>query len=54
MVRAQLPSDAVPSSAPQRIEETCRRFETAWKAGERPRIEDFVGEPGAEAGSAIT
>jgi hypothetical protein len=28
----------------QWINEVCNRFELAWKAGERPRIEDCVGE----------
>src|SRR4051812_6094634 len=34
------------------IEEVCDRFEAAWKAGQGPRIEDFLGdtpEPGRSA-----
>lgn len=27
-----------------RLEEICDRFEAAWKAGERPTIEDYLGE----------
>src|SRR4051794_16809497 len=35
----------------QRIDEACDRFEDAWKAGRRPRIEGYLGAvpaPGAE------
>jgi serine/threonine protein kinase/Flp pilus assembly protein TadD len=34
------------------VDEWCRRFEAAWTAGQRPRIEDFLGnlrEPGRSA-----
>jgi WD40 repeat protein/tRNA A-37 threonylcarbamoyl transferase component Bud32 len=31
-------------SAEQRIDAVCRRFEAAWKAGERPRLEDHLGQ----------
>jgi hypothetical protein len=27
----------------QRVDEVCDRFEDAWKAGQRPRIEDYLG-----------
>ena len=30
----------------QRIEEACDRFEAAWRANGRPRIEDYLGEDG--------
>ena len=38
----------------ERIDAACDRFEAAWKAGRRPRIEDYLGEaPGAgPAGAA--
>jgi hypothetical protein len=28
----------------QRIDKVCDRFEQAWNQGQRPRIEDFLGE----------
>jgi serine/threonine protein kinase len=38
------PSSAdVPVSEMLRIEEACNRFEAAWQAGERPRVEDYLG-----------
>jgi WD40 repeat protein/tRNA A-37 threonylcarbamoyl transferase component Bud32 len=27
------------------VDEACDRFEAAWRAGDRPRIEDFLGDP---------
>jgi predicted Ser/Thr protein kinase len=44
-------SDAVPPSPSleRRIDGACDRFEAAWRAGQRPRIEEFLGdasEPG--------
>ena len=32
-----------------RIDATCDRFEALWRGGPRPRIEDFLAEPGADA-----
>jgi serine/threonine-protein kinase len=38
-------------SLQQRIDEVCLRFERAWKAGQRPALEDFLGSsPEAERG----
>jgi serine/threonine-protein kinase len=37
--RRQLPLDVL-----DRIDQICDRFEAAWEAGDRPRIEDFLGE----------
>ena len=38
------PGEGRPSpSQVGRVDEICDRFEAAWKAGERPRIEDFLG-----------
>jgi serine/threonine-protein kinase len=34
----------LPLSLGLRIEPACNRFELAWQAGQRPRIEDFLGE----------
>jgi hypothetical protein len=31
-------------SLEERIDQTCDRFEAAWMAGERPRIEDYIAE----------
>ena len=33
----------------QRVDEVCDRFEVAWKAGQRPHLEEYLGdtpEPG--------
>jgi serine/threonine protein kinase/lipopolysaccharide biosynthesis regulator YciM len=38
--------ESLPLSAERRVDETCRRFEGAWKAGPRPRLEDFLGDSG--------
>jgi serine/threonine protein kinase/formylglycine-generating enzyme required for sulfatase activity len=32
-----------PLSLALRLQETCHRFELVWKAGQRPRIEDYLG-----------
>jgi hypothetical protein len=46
--------DDVSFSAHDRIDQACDRFEAAWKAGERPRIEDSLGaETGAERGTLL-
>jgi serine/threonine-protein kinase len=44
----------VPYSAEQRINEVCGRFESAWRAGRRPRIEDYLGETPEPERSALT
>jgi WD40 repeat protein len=36
--------DHLPMSAEYRIHAACNRFELAWQAGQRPRIEDYLGE----------
>jgi serine/threonine protein kinase/tetratricopeptide (TPR) repeat protein/WD40 repeat protein len=33
----------LPLSAVRRVNEACNRFELAWQAGQRPRIEDYLG-----------
>ena len=35
----------------RRIDEVCRRFEAGWRAGSRPRVEDYLAEV-PEAGRA--
>jgi serine/threonine protein kinase/formylglycine-generating enzyme required for sulfatase activity len=37
-------SEALPPSRVDRIEGICDRFENAWQAGQRPRIEDYLSE----------
>src|SRR4051812_34123521 len=34
----------LPPTMAARIDEACDRFEAAWKAGSRPRLEDYLGE----------
>jgi hypothetical protein len=36
--------DSPSSSLLQRVDEICDRFEDAWKAGQRPRIEDYLSD----------
>ena len=36
--------EPLPRSAMRRVYEQCDRFDAAWQAGERPRIEDYLGE----------
>ena len=36
----------------QRVNEACDRFRTAWKAGQRPRIEDFLAGTAEQERSA--
>lgn len=35
--------ESLPADALLRVNEVCDHFEAAWKGGERPRIEDFLG-----------
>jgi hypothetical protein len=41
---SQRENPSVSLSVQQRVDEVCVRFEDAWRAGQRPRIEDFLGE----------
>jgi serine/threonine protein kinase len=43
----------LPLSGAQRVNEVCNRFELAWKAGQRPRIEDFLGDTPEPERSAL-
>jgi serine/threonine protein kinase/WD40 repeat protein len=36
--------ESLPLAGEARIDEICDRFEQAWKAGSRPRIEDYLGD----------
>jgi hypothetical protein len=51
-VSEALPGDngSLSLSALERVEQVCTRFDDAWLAGQRPRIEDFLGNT-AEAAS---
>ncbi len=46
MMQGLSPSSAerLPLSTERRINGICNRFEKAWRTGERPRIEDYLGE----------
>ena len=34
----------LPLPEAEHVDRTCDRFEAAWRAGERPRIEDYLAE----------
>ena len=36
------PNPLITLSADYRIDGVCRRFGSAWKAGQRPRVEDYL------------
>ena len=40
--------DSTPLPVRQRVDAVCRRFEDAWLAGARPRVEDYLGGLPAE------
>ncbi len=45
---------SLPLPALERIDKRCLEFEAAWKAGEAPRIEDYLGDAqGAERGELL-
>ena len=43
----------LPSSLARRLDETCNRFEAAWRNGERPRMDDFLSGPEDELYPAL-
>jgi hypothetical protein len=46
---------SLPLSARVRADEACDRFDDAWKAGARPRLEDFLGDAqGPERAALLT
>ncbi len=55
MTEASTPElDRLPRDAALRLERACDRFEAAWRTGQRPRVEDFLGrEPGREADALL-
>jgi hypothetical protein len=38
--------DALPLSIERKLNQICTRFETAWKSGAQPRIEDYLADLG--------
>ena len=45
--------ETLPLSGSRRVQEACERFEAAWRAGGRPRIEDHLGEAAGRERSVI-
>jgi hypothetical protein len=43
----------LPGLLARKIDQTCDRFEKAWLSGERPRVEDFLGEAPEEERTAL-
>jgi WD40 repeat protein len=43
----------LPLTATRRINEVCNRFELAWQAGQRPRVEDYLGDTPEPERSAL-
>jgi hypothetical protein len=41
---SEAPGRTLPLSVVQWVNAVCNRFEQAWRAGQRPRIEDYVGD----------
>jgi hypothetical protein len=37
-------TEDLPPMQVRRPDQVCDRFEAAWKAGQRPRLEDFLGD----------
>ena len=37
----------------RRFDQVCSRFETAWRAGQRPRIEDYLADGPATEGATL-
>ena len=48
----RLPPRLSPAEA-RRIDQTCDRFEAAWKAGRRPRLEEYLDASGEPVRSAL-
>jgi serine/threonine protein kinase len=50
---APRPDGRLPAAAALRLEEACARFEADWRAGGRPRLEDFLGPADAPERPAL-
>jgi tRNA A-37 threonylcarbamoyl transferase component Bud32 len=48
-----LDSEPPPESLARLVDQVCGRFEAAWRGGERPRVEDFLGDEPEPARSAL-
>jgi WD40 repeat protein/tRNA A-37 threonylcarbamoyl transferase component Bud32 len=46
-------SEPLPESLARLVDRVCDRFEAAWQGGERPRVEDFLGDEPEPARSAL-
>src|SRR2546421_697441 len=42
--RAVVGDESLPPSVALRLDGVCNRFETAWRDGRRPRVEEFLGD----------
>ena len=51
--RPSVDSGSLPATVVDRIDQACDRFESAWQAGRRPRIEDHLGEVEGPERSAL-
>jgi eukaryotic-like serine/threonine-protein kinase len=51
--RHQPDGDALPLSAARHVDEVCDRFEDAWIADKRPRIQDYLGDTAEPERSAL-
>jgi WD40 repeat protein len=51
--RTHVQDDSRPLSAERRVNALCDRFELAWRAGRRPRIEDYLGDVAAPERAAL-
>src|SRR5262245_22673190 len=45
--------EALSSDQARRVDAVCDRFETAWRMGQRPTIEDYLGEMAAPERSVV-
>ena len=45
--------DSLSASARERVDRLCDAFEAAWQHGQRPRIEDYLGDASGEQRDAL-
>src|SRR6516162_4026716 len=50
---SQLESGTLPLQLARRVNAVCNQFERAWKAGQRPGIEEYLGDTPEPARSAL-
>src|SRR5437762_9944210 len=51
--RAVVGDESLPPSVALRLDGVCNRFETAWRDGRRPRVEEFLGDSAEPERSAL-